>query len=107
MLRKLLDWFIELFKTEKLYKFRFVDDIPDRLRSGIVYLVGNDGYYWQAVMLCPCGCEKVLHMNLIEDYEPCWTYIIHPKTISLSPSVNRMVECRSHFFLRNGKIEWC
>jgi hypothetical protein len=48
-----------------------------------------------------------LYMNLMDDYDPYWKYTIHGKTISLSPSVNRLVGCKSHFFLRSGKIEWC
>lgn len=107
MLRKLLNWIIKLFTKEKLYTYRFVDDVPDRVKSGRVYLVGNQGYYWQVVMICPCGCAQLLYMNLMEDYNPYWKYKIHGKTISLSPSVNRIVGCKSHFFLKNGKIEWC
>lgn len=107
MLRKLLRWFLKLFGREKLYKYQFVDDVPDQLRSGTVYLVGNQGYYWQNVMLCPCGCQQVLYMNLMDDYDPYWKYVIQGKTISLNPSVNRLVGCKSHFFLRKGKIEWC
>jgi hypothetical protein len=107
MLQKLLKWFLKLFGREKLYKYQFVDDVPDQMRSGTVYLVGNQGYYWQTVMICPCGCQQALYMNLMDDYDPYWKYTIHGKTISLSPSVNRLVGCKSHFFLRSGKIEWC
>lgn len=107
MLRKLVNWLLRLLRREKLFKYRFVDDVPDHLRSGTVYLIGNDGYFWQMLMICPCGCKKALYMNLIEDYDPYWKYEIRGKTISISPSINRMVGCRSHFFLKNGKIEWC
>lgn len=107
MLKKLLRWFQKLFGRERLYKYQFVDDVPDRMRSGTVYLVGNQGYYWQTVMICPCGCQQILYMNLIDDYDPYWKFNIQGKTISLSPSVNRLVGCKSHFFLKNGKIEWC
>ncbi len=107
MLQKLLKWFLKLFGREKLYRYQFVDDVPDQMRSGTVYLVGNQGYYWQTVMICPCGCQRILHMNLMDDHRPYWKYHIKGKTISLSPSVNRLVGCKSHFFLREGKIEWC
>lgn len=107
MFRKLYKWFIKRFEREKLYEYRFVDDVPDHIRSGTVYLVGNEGYYWQMVMVCPCGCRQILYMNLMDDYHPYWKYTIHGKTISLSPSIDRLVGCKSHFFLRNGKIDWC
>ncbi|MDN3582099.1 DUF6527 family protein [Mucilaginibacter flavus] len=107
MFRQLLNWIIKLFRKEELYNYQYVDDVPDQLRSGTVYLVGNAGYYWQTVMLCPCGCSKVLYMNLMDDYNPYWKYKIVGKTISLSPSIDRTVGCRSHFFLTYGKIVWC
>ncbi len=43
MLKKLLRWFQKLFGRERLYKYQFVDDVPDRMRSGTVYLVGKPG----------------------------------------------------------------
>jgi len=107
MLLRLLESFVALFRKEKRYKYLFVDDVPDRLRSGFVYLVGNQGYYWQIVMLCPCGCDKILHMSLMQDDQHHWKYEISGKTISLSPSIDRKVGCRSHFFLTDGKIKWC
>lgn len=107
MLRKLFKWIVSLFKKEKLYTYQFVDDVPDKLKSGTVYLVGNQGYIWQCVMLCPCGCKQILYSNLIEDYDPHWSYNIKENIISLSPSIDRLVGCRSHFFLTDGKIIWC
>lgn len=107
MLRRVFDWFIQLFRREKLYKYEFADDIPDKISSCTVYLIGNQGYYWQAVMICPCGCRKLLHMNLMDDYDPYWKYKLKGNVISLVPSVNRLVGCKSHFFVTNGKIEWC
>ena len=29
------------------------------------------------------------------------------KRVTLFPSVHRMVGCKSHFFIRKGKIAWC
>jgi len=107
MLKKLLNWLVKFFRKEKLYGYQYVDDVPDHLRPGIVYLVGNQDYYWQMVMLCPCGCKKALYMNLMAEYDPSWKYKITGETISLSPSIDRQVGCRSHFFLTHGKIKWC
>ncbi|WP_394339847.1 DUF6527 family protein [Mucilaginibacter conchicola] len=58
-------------------------------------------------MLCPCGCKQILYTNLIEDHHPFWKYKLNGKTISLRPSIDRLVGCRSHFFLTDGKIIWC
>lgn len=84
-----------------------MDDVPDSLKPSIIYIVGNDGYYWQVVMLCPCNCKKVLHMNLMREHQPYWRVEISRKNmISLYPSIHRMVGCKSHFFVRKGKIVW-
>ncbi len=105
MVRKLLKWFANLFC--KRYKYKFVEDVPNLPKKGVVYLVGTDAYYWQAVMVCPCGCKKLLQMNLMQEYDPYWKYNIEKrKRITLSPSVHRMVGCKSHFWIRKGKIIW-
>jgi len=84
-----------------------VDDVPDKLDNRIIYIIENEGYYWQAAMVCPCGCNKILHMNLINDYHPSWKFEINKrKIITLQPSINRMVGCKSHFFIRKGRIIW-
>ena len=46
--------------------------LPRVLRRRILYVVQEDGFREQAAMLCPCGCGRVLHMNLLPDERPCW-----------------------------------
>jgi hypothetical protein len=105
MIRKLLKWINSLFI--RAYTFEFMEDIPDILNSKVVYFIGHEGYYWQAAMICPCGCKKIIQLNLITDHKPYWKYKIERnKKITLVPSVHRMVGCKSHFFVRNGKIIW-
>jgi len=85
-----------------------VDDVPDDLRKYCVYLIGEDGKLWQVAMLCPCGCSAVIQLCVLPDSRPSWSVSMHADgTVSLSPSVWRTTGCRSHFFLRGGKIDWC
>ncbi|MER9141803.1 DUF6527 family protein [Mesorhizobium sp. M0871] len=59
-------------------------------------------------MLCPCGCRRVLHMNLLADERPCWRLTRHDDgTTTLHPSVWRTTGCGSHFWFRRGRVEWC
>ncbi|MER9417949.1 DUF6527 family protein [Mesorhizobium sp. M0306] len=59
-------------------------------------------------MLCPCGCRRVLHMNLLADERPCWRLTRHDDgTTTLHPSVWRKTDCGSHFWFRRGRVEWC
>lgn len=114
MIKWLFNWFFRFFKWKKLdtklgsemYHFQFIDDVPDEPKEKIIYFIGESDFYWQFVMLCPCGCDSLLHMNLIEDYDPYWTYKMDNDLITVTPSVDRTVGCKSHFFIKSGKLIW-
>ncbi len=85
-----------------------VEELPDEIDAKSFYVVGENGHWWFAAMACPCGCGATLHMNLLPDARPRWELTLHrDETASLRPSVWRKKDCRSHFFLRKGLIEWC
>lgn len=86
----------------------FVQELPDRLSHKVVYIGGEGEHKWYVAMLCPCGCGEVLYMSLMQDSRPRWGMVEHRnKTISLQPSVWRKIGCKSHFFLKEGCIQWC
>ena len=85
-----------------------VEEFPDRLEREKIYLAGEGSNLWGATMLCPCGCGEAIELNLLKQVRPCWRASEHPDgTVSLVPSVWRQKGCRSHFFVRHGRIEWC
>ena len=95
-----------IIKT-KLCRFKRVTYFPDRYESSIVYVMGESGHLWAAAMLCPCGCGDVIELNLAKNIRPCWRVIKHVDgLVTISPSVRRTIGCRSHFFVRHGKIDW-
>lgn len=74
-----------------------------------VILVGNpQGYKW-ALLQCPCGCLKVLYVNLMKSSYPHWSINISRQgRISFSPSLwVDESECGSRFFIRKGRVRWC
>jgi hypothetical protein len=74
----------------------------------MVYIIGVQGNEWLAEMVCPCGCGETLFLNLLQDELPNWQWRVNADgAVTLSPSVWRKVGCKSHFFLREGMIEWC
>lgn len=82
--------------------------LPRNLAKNKLYIVEEDGFEEQAAMLCPCGCGRVLHMNLLTDERPCWKLTRHADgTSTLHPSVWRQKDCRSHFWFRKGRVIWC
>jgi hypothetical protein len=111
MLQKIYNWFVRLFfkkefDADKRYRFQFVNEVPDIPKKNILYFIGEEGCYWQFVMLCPCGCSSLLHLNLMDEYNPYWNYEIHDDLITITPSIDRIVGCKSHFFVREGNIVW-
>lgn len=100
---RLRGWFSPCYKT------LFVEDmLPTALRKRTLYIVREDGYLEQAALLCPCGCGRVLQMNLLTDSSPCWQFTHHADgSGTLHPSVWRQMDCGSHFWFRRGRIRWC
>ena len=83
------------------------DDLPDVLAPKRLYLVGDDGCPWSAALLCPCGCKATIQLSLLPHDKPRWRAVRHfSGSVSLQPSVWRKRGCRSHFFLRRGRIVW-
>jgi hypothetical protein len=100
------DWLDRLLRRR--YRFVHVEGVmPNTLRPRTLYVLTEDQHPWVASMICPCGCDATLEMNLLTDERPCWSYFLDAKGYpSLEPSVWRKIDCRAHFFLRHGRIEW-
>lgn len=103
-LRRLWD---RLFRGSNGYTFAKVEDLPDSLRTDVVYIAGENGHLWYAAFVCPCGCNATIQLGLMEGQRPRWHITEHDDgTISLHPSVWRKVGCRSHFHLKKGMVKW-
>jgi hypothetical protein len=93
---------------EKTYRISRVADLPESPMPSIFYVAGEGSRAWGAAILCPCGCGDRIDLNLLKQVRPCWAFEEHPDgTVSVMPSVWRQKGCRSHFFVRRGKIDWC
>lgn len=71
-----------------------------------LYILGavND---WGLVLVCPCGCEQHIELNLLPETRPRWRIERHwDSTLTVDPSVWRTEGCRSHFWIRRGVIQW-
>ena len=84
------------------------ESLPAQLLRRAVYIVREDGVDERVALLCPCGCGRILQMNLLSDERPCWRVTRNVDgTVTLNPSIWRKKGCGSHFWLRNGRIRWC
>jgi hypothetical protein len=108
MLKWLKDTFASIFRPFGTYRVERAEDLPDTCNPNTLYVVGEGGHDWYAAFLCPCGCKETIQLNLQPDSRPLWRLYLHWNgTATLHPSVNRIRGCRSHFWLRKGRIQWC
>lgn len=80
---------------------REVQAIPENLEPNVLYVSRK---YGTASHLCACGCR-------IEVVTPLgrggWNVLLDRRGVSMFPSIgNWSFDCKSHYFIRNGGIEW-
>jgi hypothetical protein len=76
------------------------------LQDGILYISME---FELAVHRCCCGCGRKTSTPFNgKDGGDDWNLTINGDLVSLSPSIgNWQMPCRSHYFIRNNKVEWC
>lgn len=83
------------------------DLLPTTIPKGILIHLIDGGESWSAGLTCPCGCGEVIELMLLPGVKPQWDLSIDRlNRPTLSPSVWRSTGCRSHFWIRNGRILW-
>lgn len=106
---KILKWARDRYRyyTAIKYKFEFTGDLPEVIPNQTIFIIVEDKIPDSLVFKCPCGCHTDIYLNLLKDAKPRWHYRITKKNkINISPSVWRKVGCKSHFFFRDGRIDW-
>lgn len=82
-------------------KLQHVDSMPKVLEPEILYVSLK---YGTAAHLCPCGCGEKIRTPL---GSVDWRLTDGKLGPSLYPSIgNWQKPCRSHYWIRNGKIVW-
>lgn len=105
-LSRVRDWISRLF-ARNLWLVENCDDLPEKPRPRRVYLVGERRSPWSAAFICPCGCGELVQLSLIRDDDPSWIASGGDGgRASLHPSIWRIRGCRSHFFIKQGKVVW-
>jgi Family of unknown function (DUF6527) len=80
---------------------RFVETIPETIEPGILYVSMSLA---SSIHLCACGCGQ----EVITPLSPTdWKLYYDGENVSLEPSIgNWGFTCRSHYWLRGGKVRW-
>lgn len=84
------------------------DSLPQAMPRRDLVLLRDDGDDWSVGMRCPCGCGATIEMMVIPEAKPRWSITTDSKgRPTLHPSVWRNAGCKSHFWVRDGRIVWC
>lgn len=84
------------------------DSLPKRLPRRNVVLAKDDEEDWCVGMRCPCGCGRIIELLLIPEASPRWRVTSDTAgRPTLHPSVHMKDGCKSHFWLRQGRVQWC
>ncbi len=84
------------------------DSMPERLPWRNLVLTRDDDEDWSVGMRCPCGCDETIELMIAPEAKPNWTVQVDAVSRpTLHPSVWRQKGCRSHFWMRAGRIRWC
>lgn len=88
-------------KRERLLSHEFVEYIPDDLQEGKIYV---STAFNTVTHKCCCGCGNAV----ITPLSPTdWKLTFDGESVSLFPSIgNWSIECRSHYWIRNNRVEW-
>jgi hypothetical protein len=79
----------------------FVEYLPERLEEETLYVSMQ---YATAAHKCCCGCDN----DVFTPLSPTdWKLTFDGRSISLFPSIgNWSFPCKSHYWIRAGKVEW-
>lgn len=84
------------------------DSLPVRLPKRDLVLARDDGEDWCVGMRCPCGCGYAIELLVVAEGMPRWDVTVDENGVpTLKPSVWLKKGCRSHFWVRDGRIHWC
>ncbi len=89
---------------------RMADRVPAdmEIKSGELVVVESEGFRKWACLKCPGGCGTKISLSLNPKRRPRWhvavDWFVRP---SISPSVHQINDCRCHFWVRRGRVEWC
>jgi hypothetical protein len=99
-----------LWKNNKFqYKVEIIlhNPNPDNIKKNIVYVVGDKKYAKWAYLRCPSGCNDIIMLSLNKRNFPSWS-VKQDKLgrATISPSIHKLDGCKSHFFIKKGKLIW-
>lgn len=82
-------------------ELRTVEFMPKVLDDHVLYVSDR---FKIATHMCPCGCRNKI-VTPLGPYE--WSISVKKGKPTLLPSIgNWQIPCRSHYWIKNGQVEW-
>jgi len=104
---RLVIWFLEWFAPDRKVVVLEGDTLPARLPLRDLVLLKDDGEDWSVGLRCPCGCGDTIELLLLPGVKPRWDIDIDEiGRPTVSPSVWKATGCKSHFWVRTGRVVW-
>ena len=107
-------FFAKLFRALHLIDFDLLvrkrNRVPTtaELSDGEVVLVEDCGVQKWACLNCPGGCGEMISLSLNPKRRPGWSLLRDVwSRPSVSPSVHQTNQCGCHFWIKEGRIDWC
>lgn len=80
--------------------------VSDISNNKIIIVVGIDYKKW-CYLKCPYGCGDILTLSLMKTHKPHWKIKIDRlNRTTLYPSIRKKDGCKSHFWIKKGKVKW-
>jgi hypothetical protein len=57
--------------------------------------------------VCPCGCGNCSHIPIKMEKQDGWVWDGNEQQPTLSPSIQKLISCRWHGYLRAGVFQSC
>lgn len=112
--RTVVDILIRALQALGFFHTDLVSRVTDRMpldsevKEGELVIVKNGGLQKWACLKCPGGCGLKIALSLNRERRPRWRvwrdWVGRP---SVEPSVHQKNNCRCHFWIRRGQIQWC
>lgn len=102
--------------VEKVRPFKATAGV--KVPWGVFEVLMDDGHVQAVNFTCPCGCGQNCFLYCPTDKRKrerpdgararhLWDYSNNGNGPTLTPSIHWQSGCHAHFYIRNGKVEWC
>jgi hypothetical protein len=75
-------------------------------RADEILAIKHQGKVYWIILRCPCGCGEVITLPAQSDHSKSWALIDKSEGPTIYPSIWRNQGCMSHFWIRDGTVEW-